>query len=128
MIDFIKIKSAFDFEETMKKVLDFLNSRKVLVFTIIDHKKNAERVNMFLNKESLILFGTPEVGTNLMIENPDSGFELPLRILIYEKDGSVNIVLPDIDKTAQRFSLTDSSESLKKMKNLMGDLIANFNM
>lgn len=128
MDDFIKIKNAMDFDETMKKILDFLNSRKVQIFAIIDHKKNAESVNMLLNKESVILFGSPDIGTNLMIENPDSGFELPLRVLVYEKNGNTIIVMPDIDKIVQKFSITDSMEYVKKMKNLITGLISTLHM
>ncbi|SMD31608.1 DUF302 domain-containing protein [Picrophilus oshimae] len=113
---FSEFKSSYDFNETLIKIKDFLNKNNVTIFCEVDHKKNAESVNMELNNEYLIVFGSPVLGTHLMIDNPRSGIELPLRILIYEKDG-VNVLYVEPEYLKSIFSLGD--EYINKISGLI---------
>ncbi|AAT42848.1 DUF302 domain-containing protein [Picrophilus oshimae] len=113
---FSEFKSSYDFNETLIKIKDFLNKNNVTIFCEVDHKKNAESVNMELNNEYLIVFGSPVLGTHLMIDNPRSGIELPLRILIYEKDG-VNVLYVEPEYLKSVFDLGD--EYINKISGLI---------
>lgn len=47
----------------------------------------------------VVIFGSPKVGTNLMLENPGIATELPLRIAVWEdKEGSTWISFPHMEK------------------------------
>lgn len=122
-MDIIKVKSKYDFDGTVDKILDALKSKNVSVFATVDHKKNAETVNMKMESEKLILFGSPAVGTPLMNENNDIGIELPSKLLIYKKDNDIYVVYKDPEILMKEYNIKNSKENLIKLKNLIESII-----
>ncbi len=113
---FTEFKSRYDFNETLNRIKSFLNKNNIKIFSEIDHKKNAESVGMNLNNEYLIIFGSPVLGTNLMLDDPRSGIELPMRMLIYENNG-INVLYLDPKDMKSMFKLRD--DYLNKMSDLI---------
>ncbi|MGB3802169.1 MAG: DUF302 domain-containing protein [Lewinella sp.] len=62
----------------------------------LDHQANAASVNMELPPIRLIVFGNPNLGTPLLLEEQSIGIDLPQKMLVYESAaGEVTIAYND---------------------------------
>lgn len=73
-----------DLETVWKRLLSAIESAKIPVFSIVDHKQNAVEAGLDMTGARVITFGNPAVGTALMLEAPEAALDLPLRILAVE--------------------------------------------
>lgn len=101
-----------------------LGARGIPVFTTIDHAAGAASAGLYLPDEVVVVFGNPAVGTRLMQADPRSGLDLPLRILIWDHDGSTTIAYEDPHRLADRFDLETAVETLDAMARLLRQLVA----
>ena len=81
--DIIIKDSSLSVDDTIEKIKFIVTQKGLTVFTIIDHRENAQKVDMPLNESKVIIFGNPKVGTLLMQEDMTVALDLPLRILVY---------------------------------------------
>ena len=78
------LESDFDVDETVLRLQDEILDRGLGIFAIIDHAAAAASVGMELRPTTLILFGSPTVGTVLMQSEQTIGIDLPLKYLVWE--------------------------------------------
>ncbi|RRD39455.1 DUF302 domain-containing protein [Leptotrichia sp. OH3620_COT-345] len=103
---YIQKQSLFDFEKTVETIKNRLAEKKVTIFSTVDHKKNANGVQLKLRPTTVIIFGNPKVGTLLMQEDQKVSFELPLKISIYEDEkGKVQVVYYDVRLWGKKFNI-----------------------
>lgn len=107
--------SNYDHQETLSRLLEALDRRDLTVFAVIDHKAGAEDVDLTLPPMTLVIFGNPRAGTPLMIAEPLTGAELPLRALVYDLEGQTQLALTGTDFLQRYFKLDDQSELLGKI-------------
>lgn len=100
-----------------------LDQRGVTMFAVIDHAEAARAAGLELNDEVVVVFGTPAVGTRLMQENARAGIDLPLRILIWDDDGTTTAAYSPPALLGDRFSLTDDLP-LRYLTDFMYDITA----
>ncbi len=63
------------------------------MFAQVDHAANAAMAGLEMLPCSVLIFGDPAIGIQVMIESPDFALELPSRVLIRtRRDGSVVVV------------------------------------
>ena len=104
--EYVVKTGALSVDATIAKIEKIINAKKGLgVFTIIDHKKGAKKVNMDLTDTKVILFGNPKMGTKLMQKDPLTALDLPIRVLVYSEDGSTKIVYRDPQVWSKNFKL-----------------------
>ena len=92
------IESQHSHTDTVKKLVSLVKSQGLIHFSTIDHKANANAVEMNLKPETVVVFGNPKMGTVLMNCNPSMGLDLPLRMLIttnYEGITSITYTNPE---------------------------------
>jgi uncharacterized protein (DUF302 family) len=92
------VESQNDVPTAVKKLKRIIEKKGLTYFATIDHTKNAKRVGMSLKPETVILFGDPKVGTELMECNPSMGLDLPLRMLFttdYEGKTTITYTNPE---------------------------------
>lgn len=110
-------------EDTVKKLENELSARKIPLFAKFDHAKNAEEVNLSLRPTTVLVFGSPKVGTGLMQADQSIALELPLRIAVWEDEaGSTWIAFPRLARMAEPYGLADRPE-IEKMEELMKTLV-----
>jgi uncharacterized protein (DUF302 family) len=80
----VKIPSHHSVDETVDKLETILNSKGVMLFALIDHSGEAEKVGLKMPPTKLLIFGNPKAGTPLMLVSPSAAIDLPLKILIAE--------------------------------------------
>lgn len=71
-------------EQTVDGLKNILQSKGVMLFALIDHSGEAEKVGMKMPPTKLLIFGNPKAGTPLMLTAPSSAIDLPLKVLIWE--------------------------------------------
>lgn len=90
--NFSNYTSSFNFEETINVIEKELKTLDIPVFAKFDHYQNAKEVNLDLRKTTVIVFGSPKVGTFLMQANQNIALELPLKLLVMEDNSGNTIV------------------------------------
>lgn len=116
----IQLKSPFSVAETSQKIVDYLNGKKVFTVKVINHTKSAKKVGMTLTPTQLIIFGNPKMGTLLMQENPQIGQELPLKTLVYTKDGQTYVEFKNMSYLKSMYHIEDKKGVTTKMNGLLG--------
>lgn len=93
--DLIVKDGALSVNDTISKIEKIVASKAKAglgVFSIIDHKKGADKVKLELTHTKVILFGNPNLGTKLMQVDPLVALDLPMKVLVYDENGQTKIV------------------------------------
>ena len=78
--------------DVLARLLSLLKTKEITVFTVVDHSGEAAKVGIEMHDTKLVIFGNPRAGTLVMLAEPGSALDLPLKILIAEiSDGSTRI-------------------------------------
>jgi uncharacterized protein (DUF302 family) len=107
----VKIPSHHSVDETVDKLKTILQSKGVMLFALVDHSGEAEKVGMKMPPTKLLIFGNPKGGTPLMLAAPSVAIDLPLKILVAE------------DSQGKVWISYNSSEYLKERHGLPQDLL-----
>ncbi|MFU2050166.1 DUF302 domain-containing protein [Bordetella hinzii] len=89
----VKFNSARGFDETVTHLRQGLVEQGMTVFAEIDHAGAAEAVGLTMPPTKVLVFGNPKAGTPLMLAAPDVALDLPLRVLVREQDGRVEVLM-----------------------------------
>jgi len=110
-------------EESMYMLKEIVTEKGLTIFGEIDHAENAEQVGMQLHSVGILTFGDPKVGTILMQADPHIGIELPLKIMVFERDGRTMIAYTDPEIYGEKYDLEGQEEILKNMHNLLEEIV-----
>ncbi|MGA2420748.1 MAG: DUF302 domain-containing protein [Candidatus Acidiferrum sp.] len=84
--------SSHTVDQTVEKLKAMLQAKGIMLFALIDHSGEAEKVGLKMPTTQLLIFGNPKGGTPLMLAAPSLAIDLPLKILVAEgPDGKVSI-------------------------------------
>ena len=108
----VSIASPYSFADTVHRLLSALGDHGVKIFAAIDQQAEASAVGLNLPPTTLILFGNPRAGTPLMLARPQSGIDLPFKVLISEPSpGHVSVTSNSASYIIDRHSLPPELES-----------------
>jgi uncharacterized protein (DUF302 family) len=91
--------------KALERLLEVLKARGVKVFAVIDHSGEAARVGQRLPDTKLVIFGNPSAGTPLMQTAPLVALDLPLKILVWERDHQAFVSYNEASHLAERYGL-----------------------
>jgi uncharacterized protein (DUF302 family) len=91
--------------DALERLLGVLNARGVKVFAVIDNSGVGARVGELLGYKKLVHVCNPTAGTALMQTAPLVALDLPLKILIWERDGQAFVSYNEPSHLAQRYAL-----------------------
>lgn len=77
------------------------------VFAVIDHSGEAHHVGLDLRDTKLVIFGSPEAGTPVMVAEPLAALDLPLKVLVWADHGRTNLSYTAPGTLAARYGLSD---------------------
>ena len=89
------VVSRYSFNDTVSRLENAITSRGMTVFAVIDHQATARQSGLNMQPAKVIIFGTPKAGTPLMAKDPAFALQLPLRVLVTENSGQVQVVFND---------------------------------
>ena len=103
------LKSPDTFAGTISRLTASLQSHGVKVFSVIDQQAEAAAVGLAMPPVTLILFGNPKAGTPLMIAQPTSALDLPLKAVVWASgNGEVFVSFNTAAWLISRHHLPDS--------------------
>jgi uncharacterized protein (DUF302 family) len=83
-------RSPFSVAETLERLLMAMESHNLRIFARIDHSAAAQQVGLTMQPAHVLIFGSPNAGTPLMIAAPLLALDLPLKLLVWQSgDGRV---------------------------------------
>lgn len=109
---------------TSDRLVAALDRRGIAVFARVDHAGGARAVGLELADEELLIFGDPRAGTLLMQSDPEIGYELPLRVLVWDAGGQTVVGYRTPTEVAKGYTVAGREEILGRMDPLLGDLVA----
>ena len=117
-------KSPHPVAATADRLIAALEGRGITVFARIDHAGGARAAGLEVPDEELLVFGDPRAGTPLMQDDPQVGYELPLRLLVWEAGGETLVGYRPLTELAERYAIGARSELLARMTKLLEGLVA----
>lgn len=110
--------------ETTDRAVAALGRRGIQVFARVDHGGGARAAGLELGDEELLVFGDPRLGTLLMQSDASVGYELPLRLLVWDGAGGTEVAYRPASELAAGFALAERSEVLARIDELLAALVA----
>ena len=117
-------RSASDYADTVGSLIAAIERRGLTVFARIDHAAGAREVEMQLDDEEVVLFGSPRSGTPLMQSDRQIGIELPLRMLVWREGEDVLLAYRDPRELSGSYDIGDLQSTLEQMATLLETLAA----
>ncbi|MDO4777283.1 MAG: DUF302 domain-containing protein [Cardiobacteriaceae bacterium] len=117
----IVLDSQFDFAKTVDTLENTLKDKGMTIFARIDHQAAAKEAGLDMQPAIVIVYGTPKAGTPLMVKDPSLALQLPLKVLVTEVDGKVQVILNSAEQVVARSSTSyaDVENTLAKAENLV---------
>lgn len=116
----ITLPSQNDFNTTLEKAKAAIVANGNKIFAEFDHKAEAMGVGAQMNEASVIVFGKPKVGTNLMVDDPKISLKLPLKLAIFTQNGKTYVSYEDPKE--YKYELKNSAPILGKMSEMFKKL------
>jgi uncharacterized protein (DUF302 family) len=83
------IESGHSFTDTVNRLTAAFQSHGIKIFSTIDQQAEAKAAGLTMQPVTLILFGNPKAGTPLMVAQPVSALDLPLKVIVWASEAGV---------------------------------------
>ena len=100
-----------------------ISQHRLVVFAVIDHKKNARDAGMDMDNATVIIFGSPVAGTKLMQDKLSIAIDLPLRILISSEDNKTMLRYYNPLHMAKEHRLDRNLDVINKVSGLLNAIV-----
>jgi len=122
----VTLVSQHDFDTTIERLKTTLAAGGATIFADIDQRDAAVQVGLDLRRTRLVLFGNPRAGTPIMGEYPHAALELPLRVVVWERDdGHTAIDYRDVTRTLGAYGVADERLApLRSIPSLLAKIAA----
>jgi uncharacterized protein (DUF302 family) len=117
-------ESASGHSDTAARLSDGIARRGLTMFARIDHAAAARGAGLELAPEEVLVFGNPQAGTGLMQKDPRVGYELPLRMLVWQEGERVLVGYRDPSELANSYDVGELRPVLDRMAVLLSELAA----
>ena len=120
--EWITRESTASVTETADRLVSAAESAGATVFARVDHAAGAQAVGEELPPTMLVIFGNPKIGTPILQADRRAGLDLPLRVLIWEEDGTTMLGYEDPDALKGRYEVEGADEAFEAMKGALENL------
>jgi uncharacterized protein (DUF302 family) len=96
-------------DETVDRITQLLDDKGLTTFAVIDHSGEAERAGLELPNTKLVIFGSPTAGTPVMVASPLAAIDLPLKLLVWDDEGTTCVSYNAPEFLATRHHLDPSA-------------------
>ena len=98
----LTIDSRYDFAATVTALETAIQEKGMTLFARIDHQAAAKEAGLDMQPATVLIYGSPKAGTPLMKNDPTLALQLPLKVLITENDGKVQVLLNSAEQVVAR--------------------------
>jgi uncharacterized protein (DUF302 family) len=119
----VKFKSAYDMQETIKRIKKDVADKGIMFFDEIDQSKLAADAGVKLLPSTLLVFGNPPLGTLFLTSDPDAGLDWPVRLLVHQDaQGDVWVAYTDFAWIAKRLGITNRDKEFKMASEVISSI------
>jgi uncharacterized protein (DUF302 family) len=93
--------------DTVARLLDLLAGKGLKLFAVIDHSGEAKGKGLELRDTKVVIFGSPEAGTPVMVSAPLVALDLPLKVLVWADGEQTKVSYTAPGALAARYGLSD---------------------
>jgi uncharacterized protein (DUF302 family) len=112
-IDAVVTKAASGtVDEVVGRLRRLIEGRGLTLFAVVDHSGEARQRGLELRDTKVVIFGSPEAGTPVMQSVPLAALDLPLKVLVWDDGGQVQVSYLAPAALAARYHLSDELASL----------------
>lgn len=106
-VDWIVTKeSPRSVSDTVARLVDIVTAKGLKVFAVIDHSGEAKDRGLHLRDTKVVIFGSPEAGTPVMVATPLVALDLPLKVLVWAEGDQTKVSYLSPEALADRYGLT----------------------
>ena len=80
------------FAATLARVAEAIEAAGLTIFARIDHAENARHVGLVMPPTTVLIYGNASGGTPVMLAAPSAALDLPLRVLIREREDGETVI------------------------------------
>jgi uncharacterized protein (DUF302 family) len=99
--------SRWSVAETVARLSAVAAARGMKLFAEVDHSGEAKASGLYLRETKLIIFGNPRSATPLIQEVPETGLDLPLRVLAWSDSDQTKVTYMAPSALGARYGLSD---------------------
>jgi len=96
--------------DTVSRLSAVVKGRDMKLFDVIDHSGEAARSGLDLRDTKLVIFGSPQAGTPVMVAQPLAALDLPLKVLVWADGDQTKVSYTAPAALAARYGLSDELE------------------
>lgn len=113
----VKYVSNAAFEETVGRIEAAVTERNLFLMRVVDHAAAAAQMGRELSPNTVVLFGNPRVGSQIMACSPNAGIDLPQKLHVWE-DGEavVHVAYNSPDWLKRRHVIMGCDEILGRVR------------
>lgn len=111
--------------QTVDRLTAMVTAKGMKLFSVIDHAREARDHGLELRDTVVVIFGSPEAGTPVMVFAPLAALDLPLKVLIWVDGDQTMVSYQAPGELARRYRLSaDLGSRLAGIDALTDALIA----
>ena len=119
----VSVRSAYGFDETIKRLKADIVDKKIMLFDVIDQAKLASGAGIKLLPSTLIVFGNPPLGVQFLTSNPAAGLDWPVRLLVtVDAQGQVLAMYTDFAWIARRHGIENRAAAFKMASHVIASI------
>ncbi len=121
----VMAKSAYGFDDTLKRLKADIADKKITFFDAIDQAKLAADAGIKLRPSTLLIFGNPPLGIQFLTAKPAAGLDWPVRLLVTEDaNGQVWLFYTDFDWIARRHGVENRDAAFAMASKVIASIAA----
>jgi uncharacterized protein (DUF302 family) len=93
--------------DTVRRLSETVTAKGMKIFAVVDHSAEARSHGLELRDTVVVIFGSPEAGTPVMVSAPLAALDLPLKVLIWADGDQTNVSYTAPATLAARYQLSD---------------------
>jgi uncharacterized protein (DUF302 family) len=93
--------------DTVARLTEVVAAKGLKLFAVIDHSGEARDTGLELRDTKLVIFGSPQAGTPVMVAAPLAALDLPLKVLVWADGAQTKVSYTAPQELAARYGLSD---------------------
>ena len=108
--DIVEHASPLPFDITVQRLVQAITDRGMTLFARIDHAAHARDVGAMMPPATVLIYGNPKGGTPITLATPAAALDLPLRVLVHEReDGKALIAFHPVTAMLRRAGVPEDA-------------------
>ena len=99
--------SPWSVSDTVERLEALATAKGMKLFGVIDHSGEARAAGLELRDTKVVIFGSPQAGTPVMVAAPLAALDLPLKVLVWADGAETKISYTAPSELAARYQLSD---------------------